>query len=185
MNLGKLFIPIVLGTGRRGRESLKVADFVLKEIKKQEQINSEIIDVSDFKRIFTERYAPEYDVWKDKADRADGFILVFPEYNRSYPGELKIFLDSLTKEYAKKPVALCGVSSGLIGGARAVELIKPVLIDLKMVIVPRSIYFPNIGRAFNEDGSVVDILYEKKAEELFKDLIWYARTLKYGREVIN
>jgi NAD(P)H-dependent FMN reductase len=50
--------------------------------------------------------------------RADGLVIVAPEYNHGYPGILKHVLDTNLKEYIHKPVGLCGVSAGAFG-ARA------------------------------------------------------------------
>ena len=44
--------------------------------------------------------------------RADGLILVVPEYNHSFPGLLKHVLDTNLKEYIHKAVGVCGVSAG-------------------------------------------------------------------------
>lgn len=59
--------------------------------------------------------------------RADGLVIVSPEYNHGYPGEMKLMLDQLYKEYNRKPVGICGVSSGALGGARMVEQLRLIL----------------------------------------------------------
>src|SRR3990167_9375115 len=105
--MSPLFIPIVLGTARRERQSEKVASFLFGELKRFDGIESDIIDVKDFMNAQT---VPPWvsnssiAFWKESMARADGLIIVMPEYNHGYPGELKILLDSLYQEYMYKPV---------------------------------------------------------------------------------
>ena len=61
----------------------------------------------------------------DTMRRADGYIIVTPEYNHTYPGLLKHVLDLNYKEYLHKAVGVCGVSAGPFGGVRAIEALLP------------------------------------------------------------
>jgi NAD(P)H-dependent FMN reductase len=114
--------------------------------------------------------------------KADGLVIVTPEYNHGYPGPLKEMLDALYDEYAKKPVAVCGVSSGGLGGARVVEQIRQVAITLKLVPISEAVYFSNCRELFNEDGSIKDPSYDERCTKMFEELFWYARVLKDGRD---
>jgi len=117
-----MYIPIILGTARQGRQSEKAARFILREALAA-SLESEIIDVRDHRIAATDNTgsSPQAQRLAEKVKRADGFIIVSPEYNHGYPGELKMMLDMLFWAYAKKPVGICGVSSGPWGGARVVE----------------------------------------------------------------
>ena len=66
-------------------------------------------------------------------ERADGLIIVAPEYNHSFPGLLKHVLDTNLKEYIHKAVGVCGVSAGPFGGARMIQSLVPVLRELGLV----------------------------------------------------
>ena len=88
-----LYIPIILGTAREGRKSEMVANYVLNNIKKL-GVETELIDVRDFIQGSTYGINDKIESWKNKAIQADGIIIVTPEYNHGYPGELKIFLDN-------------------------------------------------------------------------------------------
>ena len=59
--------------------------------------------------------------FSDTVARADGLILVVPEYNHSFPGLLKHVLDTNLKEYIHKAAGICGVSAGPFGGARMIQ----------------------------------------------------------------
>src|SRR5688572_1992717 len=117
-----LYLPIILGTARQGRQSEHVANFILGEMKKRPEIETELIDVRQLKMRLDdageEMKDPSY---AEKMTRADGLVIVTPEYNHGYPGLLKHALDMCLKEYIHKAVALCGVSAGPFGGARVVE----------------------------------------------------------------
>src|SRR3990167_11556083 len=130
-----LFIPLILGTAREGRRSERAARFVLEEIKKRDGIETELVDVRDFRLPATDDTGETEIAKKLSAitTRADGFIIVSPEYNHGYPGELKMMLDMSDGEYTRKPIAMCGVSAGTVGGARMMEQLRSVCIDLGAV----------------------------------------------------
>lgn len=164
-----MYIPIILGTGRKGRESERVAEFVLSELKKRE-IETEIIDARDYAYCITEAEHPKFTEYKEKAIRASGFIIVSPEYNHGYPGELKILLDSLYDEYVRKPVGLAGVSIGTIGGARMMEQLKLVCHELGMIVIHTPLYFPKIKEATTVEN--------KNITKFLDELLWFTEKLK-------
>ena len=185
--MDKLYIPVILGTAREGRQSEKVARFVLGEAK-QYGFKTELVDVKNFLFGHTGRMkylAPaeqeKIKPWRDIVERADGFIVVSPEYNHGYPGELKMLLDSLYQEYKRKPVALCGVSGGPFGGARMVEGLKLVFNELQMPVMRNAGYFGTVQNLFNDDGTIKDEAYKVRLKDVFDELLWYAKTLKANR----
>jgi hypothetical protein len=95
------------------RQSEKAAKFML-ERTLESGLESELIDVRDYRieaTDNTERSPPAQSL-AEKVKKADGFIIVSPEYNHGYPRELKMLLDMLFAQYAHKPVGIYGVSSG-------------------------------------------------------------------------
>src|SRR3990167_5465126 len=122
-----MYIPIILGTAREGNSSENPAKFMLKEVLAL-KIESEIIKVKDYLIGATQQYEESDGIkaLSEKINKTDGLIIVVPEYNHGYPGELKLLLDNFYDEYARKPVGLCGVSKGALGGARVVEQLRLV-----------------------------------------------------------
>lgn len=178
----EFFIPVILGTGREGRQSEKAAHVVLEELKKRESVETEFIDARDIAFCLTERESEKSEGWKELVIRADGFLIVSPEYNHGFPGELKIALDALYKEYKAKPVGLCGASDGPIGGARMIELLVPVLVTLGLSPVQRTLAVPKVDQAFDESGRFKDEGLYKRLNGLIDEVLWYAKVLKEGRE---
>ncbi|MDO8659575.1 MAG: NAD(P)H-dependent oxidoreductase, partial [Candidatus Parcubacteria bacterium] len=120
--------------------------------------------------------------FSEKIIKADGLIIITPEYNHGYPGELKLLLDMLYKEYARKPVGICGVSKGAFGGSRAVEQLKQMAIEFHMTPIREAVYFSFVQSLFNEDGSIKDESYSEKISKFMQEFLWYAKVLKKGRE---
>lgn len=159
---------IILGTSRKGRQSEKVYANIQIIIEKI-GINTITFDPRDY----TENYTvPSWDdtdktlSFKKNIRSCNALIIVIPEYNYSFPGELKILLDSAYKEYVHKPVGLIGVSAGATGGIRAIESIKPVLLALEMHVIKYSIHVPNVESQFDEHGIFTDIEYEKRVQKM-------------------
>ncbi len=179
-----MFIPVILGTARKGRESEKVANFMLAETKKA-GFETELLDVRDYRIEATDK-TETFDLAKkysEKIGRAEGLIVVSPEYNHGYPGELKMMLDMLYREYFYKPLGICGVSSGVLGGARMVEKLRLVSIELHMMPIREAIYFPTVSKLFDSSGNLINRdIYDKLLQAFFKELGMLAKALKSARE---
>ncbi len=177
-----MYIPVILGTAREGRQSEKVARFMLGEAKKA-GLESEILDVRDYRIKSTDDSGetPQAKRLAEKVTSADGFIIVSPEYNHSFPGEMKMMLDMLYKEYAKKPVGICGVSSGGMGGVRGVEQLRLSCITFQMVPICEALYFSNVKELFDGKGAIKDEKYYRRTKKFMEELIWHAKALKDAR----
>ena len=179
-------IPIILGTAREGRQSEKAANYMLQQAKEanidSEIINTEFLDVRDYRIAATGEQTPAAKAFSEKITQADGLIIVSPEYNHGYPGELKMMIDMLYKEYNRKPVGICGVSAGVLGGARVVDKLRLVAIELQMVPIREAVYFPKIQELFDENNNIIDESYKEKVKAFLNELVWYAKALKVARE---
>jgi len=167
-------IPVVLGTARIDRKSGEVAEAVKRIIEDVDGFTSEVVDVKDHvKEAVTVPPWGEGGVnekptaWKEIVEKSHALVLVIPEYNHSFPGELKLLLDSLWDEYGGKAVGLVGVSAGTLGGARVTDHIKPVLIELKLHPIKESVNLAKVAEAFDEQSNFID---EKTVEYVKKML---------------
>lgn len=180
-----LYIPLILGTAREGRQSEHVARFVLAQMTAYEGIRTRLWDVREGARTATvPPWAddPATGPWQAEAARADGFVIVTPEYNHGYPGELKLFLDQALEEYIHKPLAVCGVSRGGFGGVRVIEALHLVALELGMVPTFAPVPFSRVRDLFDEDGAITDPKYEGRVRKMLDELVWMGRALKAGRE---
>lgn len=164
-------VPIILGTARKGRYSEKVANFVLQESKKTD-LNCEIIDVRDFRTEATDNSEeiPQAKNLDPIIKKADAIIIVAPEYNHGYPGELKMMLDMLYKQFYNKPLGICGVSAGGMGGSRMVEQLRQISIAFHMLPINNAVYFSNVQDLFEDNGTIKEEAYHKRTERFFNDL---------------
>jgi NAD(P)H-dependent FMN reductase len=181
-----LFIPLILGTARQGRESENAARFVFEQTKKRDGVETEFIDV----RTVPMKLDDGGEQMKDPAfartiDRCDALIIVTPEYNHSFPGLLKHALDMCLKEYIHKAVGICGVSAGAIGGARVIENLLPVMRELGLVTIFEDVNFAKIGTLFDPHGELIDQNFVRRVDKFLDELIWMARVLRYGRDNIG
>jgi NAD(P)H-dependent FMN reductase len=180
-----LFIPIILGTARRGRQSENVARFVFEQTKKRADIETELIDVCKLPMKLDDAGEQMKDpTFSATIERCDGLIIVTPEYNHGYPGLLKHALDMNLEEYIHKAVGICGVSAGPFGGARVIEGLLPVMRELGLVAIFWDVNFGNVEKLFDEHGNLLDESYVRRLDKFLNELIWMARVLRYGRENI-
>jgi NAD(P)H-dependent FMN reductase len=183
----KLFIPLLLGTPRKSRESQHVAKWVFGRMRGRQEIEAEYFDVRDFE-LPRDHYGTEigeqFPEWRDAIIQADGLVIVTPEYNHGYPGALKSVLDLLLKEYIHKAVAFVGVSAGPWGGTRVIEACVPMVRELGLAVTFTDLNFPSVASKFDEAGNLVDPAYENRIEGFLDELVWMALTLRWGRENI-
>ena len=178
-----LFIPILLGTPRRGRSSEHVAHFLRGQFAALPGVETELVDVRELMLPGDDAGEQvKHAAFSENCIRADAFVIVAPEYNHGYPGPLKHALDSNLKEYIHKPVGVCGVSAGAFGGTRVIENLIPVLRKLGLVTIFWDGNFSSVQKAFDEEGNLLESAYVRRIEKFARELIWMARVLRHGRE---
>jgi len=182
-----IFLPVILSTPRQGRMSEHVARFVVSQLETVTGVETELIDL----RTLALPVSDAGEAIKDPAFsaammRADGLVIVLPEYNHGYPGLLKHALDTNLKEYIHKPVGLCGVSAGAFGGTRAIENLLPVLRELGLVTIFWDLNFSKVGGIFDlATGALLEPAHGKRFEKFAQELVWMAKVLGQGRANVS
>jgi NAD(P)H-dependent FMN reductase len=200
MEMAPLTIQVIIGSTRQNRFSEKPARYIFDELRKKENIHVELIDLRDWPLpFFDEPISPVSNKgnysndlgkkWASKVAEADGYIMVTPEYSHGYPAVLKNALDWVFAEWNNKPVGF--VSYGNAGGARAIEQLRQVVIELQMLPIRSAIHLPvEVYLAVrNESVPVNPELFKPlregvrgdRVETFFKELIKLAKTLKASR----
>lgn len=184
--LRPLFIPVILGTVRKGRMSEHAARLVTAELAKRTNVETELIDIARLPlRTDDAGGAIKDPGFSSAMDRADALVIVSPEYNHGYSGLLKHVLDSCLKEYIHKAVGIVGVSAGPFGGTRGIQDLLPVMRELGLVTIFWDVNFTNVYKTFGSDGKLCDETFLPRIDQFLKELIWMAKTLRHGRQHIS
>jgi NAD(P)H-dependent FMN reductase len=182
--MSALTIHVILGTARKGAFTPDAARFVRAALDAAGH-SGELIDPGEYPMIATDDTGTTEASKRYKAliAAADGFIIVSPEYNHGYPGELKLLLDQAFEEYDHKPVGICGASKGPYSGVRMVEQLRLVTIALGMYPTKRAVYFANIRSLFTDGvmDPAQEADYRKKVDGLIEHVAMYANALKTVR----
>jgi NAD(P)H-dependent FMN reductase len=185
-SLRPLNIPVILGTTRKGRASENVARLIADLLNQRAGVESVVIDIASVPfPIDDAGEAIKNPDFAAAMTKADGLVIVAPEYNHSFPGLLKHVLDSCLSEYIHKAVGLVGVASGPFLGARVVQSLLPVMRELGLATIFYDINIGKVGRVFSADGTLLDEAVIKRSDRFIRELIWMAKTLRHGREQIT
>jgi NAD(P)H-dependent FMN reductase len=186
---------IILGSTRKNRFSEKPGQWILGEAKKHSDMNVELLDLRDYPMPFLDYDTPPLMLngkypndmamkWARKIEEGDAFIVVTPEYNHGYSAVLKNAFDMVNKEWNNKPIGF--VSYGSVGGARAVEQLRQVVIELQMapiremVSIPPNIFMPVWMGKDTSPNPFVSL--EAGLPKFFDQLVWWANALKNARD---
>lgn len=182
MTRENLNICVIYGSGRAGRFGDVVGDWLLKRLAERPDISIEIVDPRELDiSIQHQSDAPAAARLREVLDRSDGFIVLVPEYNRSYPAALKAVIDLAYAEWNAKPVAFVSYG-GVSGGLRAVEHLRQVFAELHAVTVRDGVSFANPWQMQDEDGQFSPPAAAEQALDLaLSKLSWWARALKTAR----
>lgn len=190
--MSKPHIGIIISTTREGRFGERAARWVAQLAASRHDLTTEIVDLRDYKLPFFESVAsprympidtPEARKWSNKLAELDGYVFVTAEYNHSISGVLKNALDFVFSEPARKPAAFFGY--GAVGGARAVEHLRGIVVELSMVPLNRAVHInmePFMG-LMRDGKDFADYPYlAPTVETMLEELVRYAQTLKAGRD---
>jgi NAD(P)H-dependent FMN reductase len=171
-------LHVVIVSTRPGRVGPVIADWFADQVRPELGFDVEIIDLADVglplldepHHPAEQRYLQQHTrSWSASVTAADAFVLVMPEYNVGYTAPLKNALDYLYSEWHHKPVGF--VSYGMTSaGLRAAEMIKPVLISLKMIPVHQAVSIPLRSRLDADGGLQPDEVMAEAAADLLSEL---------------
>ena len=178
-------IHVILGSTRQGRSGEKVARWFMAHARARSDLDVELVDLRDWPLPFFDQQVPPMmggysdaaqQRWAAQVARADGYVLVTPEYNHGYPAVLKNALDHLFSEWNGKPVAFVGYG-GPGGGLRAVEQLRQVVVELEMVPMRQQVAIAGVYAAFDQDGRLADReQHDRQAGAVLDELAgWTAR----------
>ena len=190
-NLLQLYVPIILGSTRRGRQSDKPARWIERRLRETGRCEVELLDLAEYDfPIMEERLTmrddppPRAQEFSDKLRMADAIVIVTPEYNSGYPGVLKNTLDYFYSEYYRKPFGVVTVSGGGFGGITCFQSLLAVLQKVRG-IVPAHLPISSVQKTFDPAGNLVDPSYEKRASVFMDELLWYAEALRTQKERVT
>jgi NAD(P)H-dependent FMN reductase len=153
-------IEIIVGTNRPGANSRKVAAQIL-DIYQQQGVDAALLDLAELPpEIFSpSAYAEKpaaFAGFSDRALKADGLLVVTPEYNGGAPGVLKYFIEMLKYPdcFAGKPVAFVGVAAGSWGALRPVEQLEQIFVNLGAPVYPTRVFIPGVRNELDADGKL-------------------------------
>ncbi|MCF6523831.1 NADPH-dependent FMN reductase [Streptomyces sp. JJ36] len=116
-----------------------------------------------------------------RLDAADGFVIVTPEYNHSFPASLKNTIDWFKPEWQAKAVGFVSYG-GMGGGLRAVEQLRQVFAELHAVTVRDVLSFHNAWDRFDAQGVPRDPeATAAAAKGMLGQLDWWATALREAR----
>jgi len=203
-DVNNIKIKVIIGSTRQNRFSEKPAYWIYEEVKKKKEVTAELLDLRDYPMpFFDDPVSPATSggvysnkvvkKWAEKINDGDAFIIVTPEYNHGYPAVLKNALDSIFPEWNRKVAGF--VSYGNAGGARSVEQLRQVVVELQMMPIRNAIHIPGevYQAVMKEQVPVNPELFNPlrksimgdRIEIFLNELLWTARAMKTARQAKN
>ncbi len=191
-----LRIAVILGSVREGRFGDKPAQWIFDELKKRKGVDATFLDLKAFDLPnFDSPVSPAWvseplsqgnvAKWAAAIGEQDGFIVVAPEYNRSLGGAMKNAFDWIYPEWNRKAVGFVGYGS--TGGARAVEHMRNIAVELQMAPVRQGVHimWETMAPLMQEKAPVDPARFavvQQSADGMIDQLVWWSSALKAARE---
>ncbi len=175
-----MHIAILSTSVRTGRNSHRVGLYFKQIIETNNRATADLIDLQEYHfPVFEERLrfmtnpAPSVLEFADRMRKADGMVVITPEYNGGFPASLKNVLDLLLEEWKRKPTGIVTVSTGAFGGVLVYPSLVFSLWKKGVWVVPARYQVPHVQDAFDEHGNPADVTgTEKRTQTFLQELIW-------------
>jgi len=179
--MAKSPILIVSGTNRPNANALKVARIVQSQYRAA-GLQADLFSLAEMpQEIFNPTsYAekpPAFVAIQEKILAARGLHIVSPEYNGSFPGVLKYFIDMLKfpESFDAKPVAFVGESNGATGAVRPVEHLQQIFGYRNAHIFPERVFIPGVKEKVSAAGQITDAGIAERLQRQAARFASYAR----------
>ncbi|MDT0344900.1 NADPH-dependent FMN reductase [Streptomyces litchfieldiae] len=175
---GRLVTAVIIGSTRQGRAGEAVGRWFTERARARADLDVEVLDLVEF--AFPERYperpTPAMLRFSRAVCRAEAFVVVTPEYNRSFPASLKQAIDYAYDEWHTKPVGFVSYGS-CSTGLHAVEALRGVFTELRTVTL-RDV----VGLDLLDEAGIGTPARERAATAMLDELVWWGLALREARE---
>lgn len=178
-----LHLAVLLGSTREGRFGHRVAQWFATLAASRPDLRIDLIDLAevDLPSAWTHERTPSLQAYLARLEAADGFVVVTPEYNHSFPAALKQAIDLARVEWHAKPVGFVSYG-GLSGGLRAVEHLRTVFAEVHATTVRDVVSLHSPWGLFEGDGELLEQAGSVAAAEVLLDrMTWWADALRTAR----
>ncbi|NJP94202.1 NAD(P)H-dependent oxidoreductase [Nonomuraea sp. FMUSA5-5] len=193
-----LHVAVIIGSTRAGRVCDTVGAWFTGHARRRDDLAVEVVDLAAyaFPACYPQRSTPSMREWADAVSGADAFVVVTPEYHRSFPASLKQAIDFAYDEWQAKPVGIVAYGSGSCGHY-AVEQLRTVFTALHAVTMRDWVGLDLLGTGTDLLGVGIDPLGPgidgasgrpldtddrlRAVAVLLDQLTWWGRTLRAGR----
>lgn len=182
-------ITIISGTNRPNSKTKIIADYCYRFVL-DSGLKCQMIDLVDLNvpllssEMYSESGQHEYisEIQEKFLIDSDHWLIVSPEYNGSFPGILKLFLDAvsvrrLKETFSDKKITLIGIASGRAGNFRGMEHLTGILNYLKMIVMPNKLPISSVNKVISKEG----IIEKEASAELNEFLQEMLAFNSYGR----
>lgn len=176
-------LKIISGTDMSNSKCLEVANYI-RGLYRELGVQADVIDMADFplSDVVGGKYMdtiPTVNTFREPVIEADALLFVIPEYNGSFPGILKMFIDYLPYPSAlvEKPIAYVGIAGGAFGGLRPVEQFQMVANYLNAHQYPERVFISRVQDMFDAETGIKDEFQQKLLEAQTKGFVKFVEAL--------
>jgi NAD(P)H-dependent FMN reductase len=170
-------VTIIASTNRPGSSTLKMAKYYQQKLS-EKGVEAGLLSLEDLppNLLQTDLYgkrSPGFAKIQDVVTQTDKFLFVIPEYNGSYPGVLKVFIDAsdFPSSFYDKKAALVGISSGKYGNIRGIDHFTGVCHYVHLNVMALKLHIAAIHKEFDADGKLVNTDTIKFTDEQIEKFI--------------
>ncbi|MCW2915758.1 MAG: NADPH-dependent reductase [Actinomycetia bacterium] len=188
MSENRLQVAVIIGSTREGRVGPTVANWFVQQAGQRDDMAIDVIDLAETP-VPAVLHSPAPETGEllaavtPRLEAADAFVVVTPEYNKSFPGGLKNLIDWHFTQWTAKPVGFVSYG-GMSGGLRAVEQLRLVFGEMHATTIRDTVSFHGIWDLFGPDGLPKDPTgCDAAAKTMLDQLAWWAHALRNAKAV--
>ena len=170
-------LAIIVGTDRPNSKSQLMAEYV-KTLYVSLGVDAQIYSMAFFPLRHVvggpyEENIPEVEEFIAPILASDALLFIIPEYNGSFPGILKMFIDYLPfpEAFQAKPIAYIGISAGAFGSLRAVEQFQMVANYRNALSYPERLFISRFSANFSIENGLTNLTQKTLLESQTKGFV--------------